>query len=104
MIRARFGNLPGASLRLKTPRPLVELVDVPAVGRNVQEGVLRHFERIAVMTTGAASARMFVLEPDDDVDEVLPFGELWVRGSFRIVQKVNNARKAAEAWGAFEAA
>lgn len=101
MIRARFGNVPGAAMRLKVPRPFADLIAVPHEGRNVREGELATFERIAVITTGPQSARLFILEPVPGAEEELAFGPFWVRGAFRVAETVNNHARAARLWKDF---
>lgn len=63
--------------------------------------------RLGVMTTsgvkgGEGKARFFVLEPSSEPGE-LEFSGFYVRGAFKVVSHENNARRAAEAWKAFEA-
>lgn len=96
----RIGNKPGGSFRLKAP----ELVKTSQRG-NVIDGFVPMFRRAAICFSGKQSNRMFVLEPDDEVDEPREFeiGGFFVHGRFRIARKVNDPRRAAEDFRAFTA-
>lgn len=101
MIRLRIGKTPGASMRAKFAG---DYQDVRREGDDVLEATVSAFRRAAVLTTttgaGKQSVRLFVIEPADEEAELL-LGELFVRGRFRVVEKVNNARRAEEAWRGF---
>lgn len=72
-------------------------------GQKVAELMIGPWRRVGVLTRRGDAARFFVLEPADDEDEIR-LGELFVRGRFQVVEKVNATKKAEEAWKAFEPA
>jgi hypothetical protein len=79
---------------------------VPGYG-SVEAAFVR-WKRVGVITgvKGAEGApdsyRFFVLELDPGAGEqTIELQGFYVRGPFRVVEKVNNARRAREAWEAF---
>lgn len=98
-LEVRMGSKEGVSFRLKAVR---QLVDSTKEG-SVRTGVLSEgWQQIAVMAGKGDEARMFVLEPAPGEDETLGFKGFYVRGPFKITEKINNQRKAYERWKAFE--
>lgn len=102
MIEVCFGNEPGQSVRVKFAEPLT-VVDKQA---SVITATAETFTRAALMWTRTRdkgkSCRMFVIEPVDGPETTFYMAPFFVRGSFQVVEKVNNSRKAVEDWKAFE--
>lgn len=96
-LRVRAGSEPGRSLRIKAPNKRV----VTKAG-SITELEVDAFERAAVATTSTKTLHVFILEPSDAVER-LEWGPLGIEGRFRVVEKITNERKAAEAWKAFRA-
>lgn len=101
MLEARIGNVEGKSCRLKA-------VGSERVSREGSKSdvVVQVFRRAAVAISekranGEKTNRMFVLEPGEAVNEYRR-GPFWIRGRFKIVEKINNAKAAAEAFRDFE--
>lgn len=69
-------------------------------GVPVTAGFVRRFERAAILEEKGASRRFFEIEPSV-YDDAIEWGSLYVRGSFKVVRKVNNAKAARDAWKAF---
>jgi hypothetical protein len=69
---------------------------------NVWEGTLVNWRRVGVIAGTKDRARFFVLEPADAEDE-LTFESFFVRGKFRVVEKVNNTQRARDAYRPFKA-
>lgn len=102
-LRARVGNRPGACFQIKVVGGTSERVGVvdnrdPRVTIYMVE--VAEFTRVAARLTGREMGRLFILEPAD-VDSEYVYGDFFVAGRFRIVEKVNNARAAAERWKSF---
>jgi excisionase family DNA binding protein len=101
-LRVVAGHVKGYSLKIKAPG---ELADVERVAEHTIAGTVARWARVAVFTGEHDKARLFILEPAPDGEEQeFVHNAFSVRGRFRIADKINNARKAAEAWKAFEAA
>ena len=81
-----------AYLRVKTP-----------TGEVGDHGKIANWERVAVVTAGGGTVRVFVLEPAETPNEIA-FRKFYVRGNFKIVEKINNTAKARVAWDEFKAA
>jgi hypothetical protein len=64
---------------------------------NIWEGTLTNWRRIGVLAGSKDQARFFILEPGEIDDD------FFVRGKFRIVEKINNAQQARQAYSAFTA-
>jgi hypothetical protein len=64
-------------------------------------GDLPRWRRVGVLSGGGGRLRFFVLEPGQEQTELV-FGPFYVRGQFRIAEKVNNAADARKAFDAFE--
>ena len=103
-LRFHSGSAPGVSFGVKGPGIGETDPNLP------MEAAMVRWRRVAVRT-GRAGAnrddpwtyRFFVLELDEKAPEQrIDFHGFYVRGQFRIVQKENNARRALEAWRAFE--
>jgi len=96
-LRLRIGNKPGGSFRVK-----VDGFEVTGKEGKVVDGVVREFRgRAAIAFSGKDSNRMMVLEPAEE-EESFEIGGFYVRGKFRVVEKVNNPREAAERWKGFK--
>lgn len=99
-LQVRVGHGKGRLFRLKRVGDLCEVVR--ADGNHV-DGVLRVWQRVAVLS-GIERARYFVLEPAPEGEpQEIAFDGGYVRGRFTIVEKVNNPKRAREAFRAFEA-
>lgn len=99
-LRVHVGAKAGASMKLRHPG---ELARTAKAGRNEVTGELPVWSRVAVLTTDGERARLFVLEPAPGADEQLAHEGFFVRGPFRVAEKVNKTREARAAWEAFEA-
>jgi hypothetical protein len=105
-LRCRAGSAPGVSFRVKAPER-VELGG-GAEGSSEELGILR-WKRVgvisgAVRANGAPkSFRFWVLEPGPTESEIELAG-FYVRGPFKVVERINNDRRAREAWAAFRPA
>lgn len=99
-VRVHIGHKAGASMKLRYPG---ELAGASKVSRDEVSGALPAWSRVAVMTTEGRSARLFVLEPAPGADEQIEHEGFFVRGPFRVAEKINNTREARAAWEAFEA-
>lgn len=93
---ARIGNVEGKSFRLKVDG----FTETSRPDGHVVEGVVQSFERAAIAFAGTEGLRMFVIEPGPDENE-FAFGPFFIRGNYRVVQKINNARDAAAKWADF---
>lgn len=101
-LRVVLGRVQGYNLKVKYPG---ELEGEERIAEHTIAGNVPRWARVAVFTGHAGTARMFVLEPDPDAEEqTLEHNAFSVRGRFKIVEKINNAAKAGEAWKRFEAA
>lgn len=96
MLEARVGSVEGKSFRLKT----LGNREVGRKGHKVDVEV-DTFRRAALVFSGKTTNRMFVLEPAEKPDE-FRFGPFFVRGRYRVVEKINDAKAASQAWKAFE--
>lgn len=101
-LEVRYGAAGGKALKVKHPGELVGSEMKTSPDGRMYTGTISPWKRVAVFAAEGGKARMFILEPGEEREEFV-FGELYVRGNFRIVEKINNARKADEAWKAFEA-
>jgi len=86
-----IGHAKGMSFRMKRA---TDFVDLERVEGNVLVGRVTDWSRVGVLASVGDGARFFVLEPGDRENEV-------ALGPF-FVLKENNARRAREAWRAFE--
>jgi len=96
-----------SSFRIK---PQLEVKDDPVLhdadGRpfpRTVRGIIREFERAAVISGSKGNYRMFILEPDEQENSFEGYEGGEIRGRFKIVEKINNPRKASERWREFEA-
>ena len=69
--------------------------------------ITRPWERVAVQTgkKSANSYRLFILEPappETEPDQGLTFAGFYVRGAFKVVEKINNSKEALAAWKAYD--
>ncbi len=104
VLTAKVGNKDGVSFRLKARQSFV----IKKGRRSTVIGVPA-FHRAAIYMTGRRSenrklGRLLVLEsaPNDEPTEY-EFHGFYVRGRFRIVEKVNQHSEAHHAWQEFEA-
>jgi hypothetical protein len=98
MLEARVGSVEGKSFRIKA----LGSEEVARDGRKV-DVVVATFKRVAVVFSGELTNKLFVLEPSEKADE-FRFGPFYVRGRFRVVERVNDPKAASQRWKAFEAA
>jgi hypothetical protein len=99
-LEVRMGNANGKSFRVKYPG---NLEGETRIDHHVIGGRIPTWRRVAVITGGEGKHRLQILEPADE-DNELVFAGFSVRGRFRVVEKVNNAREAREMFTAFRAA
>lgn len=103
-LRVRLGSaiFPGedAGMSFRIKRPEGDLLQQEQA--NIWEGSLLNWRRIGVIAGTKDKARFFVLEPGEGDDELV-FQHFFVRGKFRIVEKVNNTQRARDAYRAFKA-
>ncbi|UJR81510.1 helix-turn-helix domain-containing protein [Sandaracinus amylolyticus] len=97
-LELRIGNAPGASFMVKGGA----FEESGRDGR-VIDGVIREFRRVAIKfgDGGRHAQRMFVLEPATRSDE-FTLGPFFVRGRYRVVEKINNPADVAERWKTFD--
>ncbi|HWA29144.1 MAG TPA: hypothetical protein VG734_26070 [Lacunisphaera sp.] len=97
--RAGYDERSKAFLRIKAPTG-----ELPVDKSNPEEDdAITRWKRVAVLTAGGGKARLFVLEPAAEKNEI-KFHDYSVRGRFKVVQKVNDAARARVAWKDFSAA
>ena len=89
-----MGHAAGVSLKVKHPGALRAK---ERVQENVISGKVASWKRVVVLSRLEDKTRLFVLEPASG-EEKIELGPFFVRGRFRIAEKVNNAERAAEAW------
>lgn len=94
------GHTDGQSFRMKHPG---DLENIARIEGHVVAGRVARWKRVGVISGTEGKHRFFVLEPGTEGNE-LKFGPFYVKGTFRIAEKVNAAEKAREAWKAFTAA
>lgn len=99
-LQVRIGNTAGYSFRIKA---LGGLSKEERPDAHILEAELLRWSRVGIIAGGEGKHRFFVLEPAEDENE-LAVGTFHVRGKFAIVEKINNPRKAREAWDTFEPA
>ncbi len=89
-LRVCIGNDERGSLRIRIVGGEVE-----ATGRSGYrvEGIVRTFERAAVIAGGEGNYRFFEIEPAEGKEE-LEVGPFFVRGAFKVVRSENDARRA----------
>jgi hypothetical protein len=98
-LHVRMGSEPGVSFRIK--RQGGDLVPGARQGAAL-EATITNWERIAVIAGTKERARFFLLEPGETA-EAIEFDGFFVRGRFRVVEKINHERKARDAFAAFKA-
>lgn len=98
-LRVRMGNSPGESLMFKAIGPNSRITTTRVAPRIV-EGSVPSFTRAAIKFGGKTGQRMFVLEPSDDENE-FALGQFFIRGRYRVAEKINNSAEAAERWLTF---
>ncbi len=92
----RIGNAPGYSFRAKIPG-----LEVTGKKGSQLDAVVRRFAgRGAIAFSGKQMNRMFVLEPANEPNQ-FELGPFYIRGRYRVVEKVNSPRRAAERFRAF---
>jgi hypothetical protein len=94
-VTMRFGHEAGARfvVRVDGEPPQGE-----QVGEHIWTATLTNWSALEVYATTSKGRRYWRLEPGDELDE-LSLGGFYVKGMVRVVEKINNARKADEAWG-----
>ncbi len=92
---ATVGHVSGTSFRISTELHGVERVSGNMIHGHVADG----WKRLLVLSGVGPDHRLFVLEPTE-TEEAITFGPFFVRGGFKIVEKVNNSRLARERWDA----
>jgi hypothetical protein len=97
---ARVGSEPGASLSLRVAGG--QLVREREEGEQVVGRLPAGWTRAVVRTTGRAGARAFVIEPAAEPGEIA-HGGLYVRGPFKVVERINNPTAAKAAWASLAA-
>lgn len=103
-LTAKLGSKDGVSFRIKAPETFV----IEKGRRSTVIGVPT-FRRAAIYMTGRRSegrklGRLLVIEPaPEDEPSEYEFHGFYVRGRFRIVDKINQHSDAHHAWQAFEA-
>ncbi len=98
-LQVRLGHKSGAVFKVKHPG---ELQGKEQMGTHVYEGTISRFKRVGVLSGPTMKHRFFVLEPSSD-DNELNVDEFFIRGSFAVVEKVNNSREAEKAYKQFNA-
>lgn len=104
VLLAKVGSTDGASFRIKATGSFVI-----KKGRRSAEVGVPAFRRAAIYMTGRRSedrklGRLIVIEPaPDEPPTEYEFHGFYVRGRFRIVDKINQHSDAHHAWQAFEA-
>lgn len=96
-LEIRSGSAPGFSFRFKAP---TQLEDSKKEGA-YRTGVLPQWKSVAILFGTDADYRFFSLEPGGKEQEIQA-GGCYVRGRFTVVERINNPRKAQEAFAAFE--
>lgn len=71
-------------------------VDGPQ-GEHIWTATLTSWSQLELYTVTNKGHRYWRLEPGDELGEV-SLGDFYVKGMVRVVEKINNARKADEAW------
>ena len=99
MLRVRVGSSPGARFSIKQVGGNM-LLDSPG---SPDAAVVGSWKRVAVLAGTKDKVRCWILEPGDVQDEIA-FEGFFVRGRFRIVEKINNEVRARETFKAFKAA
>jgi hypothetical protein len=65
-------------------------------------GTLEQWQKVAILHGHGGSLRLFVLEPSTETNELV-WGDFYIKGRFSITQRVNNNKKAQQAWETFGA-
>jgi hypothetical protein len=93
-LRLRIGNKPGFSLRVKAP-----VLNILGGQGRILDVEVPEFKKVAVYFSFPSGERMFVLEPGPPAR----FGNnvFYVEGSFSVIEKINNARTANDAFSQF---
>jgi excisionase family DNA binding protein len=93
-LQAHVGSKTGASFRIHGAD-----VAAPKVGDAREGPIADGWTRIAVLASKANKARCFLLEPAEGAAESLDFEGFYIRGPFRIVERINNTNRAHERFG-----
>lgn len=97
-LELRFGSAPGYSFRVKFP-------GLEVTGKRAQQydAVVRRFDgQGAIAFSTKSMNRMFVIEPADELNKY-ELGPFFISGRYRVVEKINGPKRAAERFRAFEA-
>lgn len=98
-LRVRFGSAPG--LRFSIKQANRELADMKREGAII-EGAITSWRRVGIISgRGGSEMRFWAIEPADEEQEIT-FEGFFVRGRFRIVERVRHSEKAREAWKTFK--
>lgn len=94
-----IGHTEGKKLSIRAPTELT----LERVEGNVQQGeVPNGWQTVGVLSGGDGKDRFWLLEPASSPNEIV-WGPFFVRGRFRVAEKVNNAEKARATWKDFKA-
>jgi hypothetical protein len=101
-LEVKLGNTEGVSFRVSYR---TELGHLERVEGNVHEGTIADgWKKIAVLAQSARfGLRFWILEPKGPAVHEVAVGPFFVRGRFTEQPPINNAKRAKEAWDAFEA-
>jgi len=66
------------------------------------ETTLQRWQRVAVLSGGHDRLRMLVLEPGEN-DDRFDFEGFFVEGKYNVVEKINDSKRARQAWERFKA-
>jgi hypothetical protein len=101
-LEVKLGNVPGTSFRVSYRD---ELGHLKRVEGNVHEGTIDGgWKKIAVLANSERfGLRFWLLEPKGPAVHEIALDPFFVRGRFTEQPPINNAKRAKEAWEAFEA-
>lgn len=103
-LNVHAGSFDGKSLHVKhAGHGELSPARTPRSGEIGQTALVAPWRRVGVITSAGTRARFTVLEPADE-ENAITYGAFSVRGKFRIVETVNNAKEAGEAFKVFEPA
>jgi excisionase family DNA binding protein len=82
----------------------IRLPSVPEPDAKLQpvEGTIERWRRVGVLHGRAGKLRFFVLEPDSEANEIT-LGTFFVKGKFRVAEKIDKGTEAQKAWNTFKA-
>lgn len=94
------GSAPGQSFRVKAKERVDISRDVQGQSR-FNEYEVPHFKRVAIVFSGQQMNRCFILEPAIEKSSY-SHGPFFIEGTFKIVEKFNDAKLASLAFKEFE--